>query len=596
MPSMGRKKYSRKHHTMRSGGAGPSSSDDETDLSDMSGFMTPLGSLDSTASSTTWYSAREYDGDALDEVSAPASPPTSQSSPARAEIDESRTEAVTGEQAEEPRSTQSQAADAEAVAVTVGDAAADQTVADAARVPSAQKRILKPQQAQCEIRGYNQPSAAVSPVSYLALHMRPDPSKVTTSEIAYGLLDYFGTNPRHYPQKLYFFAMQSTLLDSLLRISDFGRRVDPQFITVFEGSYFLRLQTGHSINTSDFDVKVYGVNGDAPTAVKFLNMTEPAWLPLVRDLNSWAPPTDQFGRPYPYKTTRLAELVMRTVTCTIQPALVALYNSPGTSSEVMQSCEYLVNALTHIAGTAHIRYPTVSLSQKPGDDWMVKVIVTEYPTHKKGQLAGLPFATADGLRVKMSRGWPVTDPYGIPVDTGKRPEYLREAPSVYAMADIGLSNGDASALRREVNELVRVHPDGTIYLSDSAGIPDSVKLGATIVDLTRLGVTNPERIPQLVAYNILRHIAYVPSPKYYYYEKKLLYCDSTAQPGEALCRNYENWPGKPAVRAGRYNQPGSGYLDGKFTKSMTAISGMGTRRWQGGRKKRNTRRKQSSKK
>ena len=426
--------------------------------------------------------------------------------------------------------------------------------------------------------------------------MRPDPSRVTTSEIAYGLLDYFGTNARYYPQKLYFFAMQSTLLESLLRISDFGRMVDPQFITVFEGSYFLRLQTRYSIHTSDFDVKVYGVNGDAPTAVKFLNMTEPAWLPLVRDLNSWAPQTDQFGRPYPYKTTRLAELVMRTVTCTIQPVLVTLYNSPGTSSEVMQRCEYLVNALTHVAWAAHVRYPTVSLSPKPGDDWMVKVIVTEYPTYKKGQLAGLPLATADGLRVKLSRGWPKMDPYGIPVDTGKRPEYLKEPPSVYAMADIGLSNGDVSELRREINELVRLHPDSTTYLSDSAGIPDSVKLGATAVDLTRLGVTNPERIPQLVAYNILGHIAYVPSPRYYYYEKKLLYCDMAAQPGETSCRNYENWPGNPVVRAGRYNEPGLAHLVDKFTKSMTAIEGKGTRKWQGGRKKRNTRRKQSSKK
>jgi len=256
----------------------------------------------------------------------------------------------------------------------------------------------------------------------------------------------------------------------------------------------------------------------------------------------------------------------------------------------------LLNHLVHIAGVAHMRYPTVTLSQKPGDNWMVKVIVTEHPTFKRGRTAGLPFATGDGYRVLKEKGWPVFDGYGLPVSSGEKPAYLNEAPSVYAMADIGLPNGDASALRQEINNLVRLHPDKAIYLTDSRGISDAIKLGATPVDLSRIGVSNPDRIPQLVAYNILGHIAYVPSPKYYYYEKKLLYCDSTAQPGEALCRNYDNWPGNPTVRAGRYNQPGIRYLDEKFTKSITAVSRRGTRKWQGGKNRRRARRKQTRKK
>ena len=126
--------------------------------------------------------------------------------------------------------------------------------------------------------------------------------------------------------------------------------------------------------------------------------------------------------------------------------------------------------------------------------------------------------------------------------------------------------------KQDVEKLIKEDPEADIFKGKTAGMhpirPDK---------LPGFPVNDPDNLlPELIVGNITGTKIYIPSLKYYYYNKKLLLDD---------------------LSVGKYKNKNSEYLRNKFSKQLSAIKTPSTKIYKGGRKqKKQTKRKKQTKK
>lgn len=378
-----------------------------------------------------------------------------------------------------------------------------------------------------------------------------------------GLVTYFNfkgkrdfAEIRDIVQKIYFFAIQEHLLKGLLGLTYLGLSKDQsiRFLTVFEGSFFLRLQTGFSFNTSDFDVKVYPLDGN--TIESYSELLERI-LPVreyISQLNAVIqfpmydhrrnPIIDRYGNQHTIKTTNLGNYVHQTILGLIIPAITD-FASKQNHKDAAKSNE-LLQLLGELSISILNSEPILDISQPPNPTSPLKVVVIQSPS--------------------------------------ERPQY-------YAMADIAITKVGDESIVPKVNELVARNPDEAILKSVKG-----FKLGSLYdqpVDLRADPISSnySDYIPQVVAYQVFEQVFYVPAPLYYYYEKKLLYCDIVDD--RNMCKNKETWTDLGYPFGGRnIIKESHEYFENKFKKSMKAMTyGNIPPRYQGGKRKIKAKRK-----
>lgn len=392
--------------------------------------------------------------------------------------------------------------------------------------------------------------------------VRLQPKKNT--DIGKGLVTYFNFKgqrdfnaTKDIVQKIYFFAIQEHLLKGLLGLTYLGlsEKQSNRFLTVFEGSFFLRLQTGFSFNTSDFDIKVYPLDGNTFEYRELLEKISPVndyisqWntaiqFPMYDQHQN--PIFDRYGKHYTIPTTNLGIYVYQTILGLVIPAITD-YASTQKLKERSKT-----NALLQLLGELSISIinsrPKLSISQPPNPTSPLKVIVAQ---------------TIDG-----------------------RVQY-------YAMADIVIAKLNDESIVPKVNELIARNPDER-YLESVKGFKNA-SLSDELVDLRAIGSSHNSYIPKLVAYEVFDQVFYVPAPLYYYYEKKLLYCDIVND--KNMCRNEDMWTelgfgpfgGKNIIKE---NQE---YFENKFRKSLKSmIYGNIPPKYQGGKQKLKAKKKTKS--
>jgi hypothetical protein len=425
--------------------------------------------------------------------------------------------------------------------------------------PAVQAQQQPDEESQSQIVEQPPDIEAIRPLKVKSLQsVRSQPGK--NIDIGKGLLSYFDFKGqidrytvRDITQKIYFFVTQEHLLKGLLGLTHLGlsQHESARFLTVFEGSFFLRLQTGFSFNTSDFDVKVYPLDGNLISS--YAELLERI-TPVSEYVSQWNaekqyPMYDQYQKPINVKTTELGMYVYQTILGLLIPAITdySYTQKPKEQSKIRD----LLQLLGELSIQSINSKPVIIISQPPNPTSPLKVVVKE---------------TVDG-----------------------RLQY-------YAMADIAIAKASEESIVPKVNELIARNPDESILKSIKG-----FKIGSLFDDpvdlrIDQISSSNQNYIPPLLAYEVFDQVFYVPTPLYYYYEKKLLYCDIVDD--KNMCKNKETWGDLGYPFGGRnIIKESHEYFEKKFRKSMKAITyGNIPQKYQGGKqnikaKKRFTRKK-----
>jgi len=365
-------------------------------------------------------------------------------------------------------------------------------------------------------------------------------------------------------QKLYFFVLQKQILHFLLNITEIGLKQEKKFLTVCSGSFFVRLQTEFSLNTSDYDIKLFNINGDAMYDYEnLMNIIRPAYLKLTNYLNKKITLNINGNL---INTTYIAKLTYDTMNKNIFKIL----NKKQSNGNLIQTLFFILfNKIINGA-------PTIEINKKPDDERLLKIIVKEYLDVQQSQLD-----------------------------------------KIYALSDLSLDTNEQNLVVSTTNNLIKNHPDRDFYASIVNGYTQTNADGSDtdynlLTNYSSVSETLPinpannncnyfyidgikilntkKNIPEIVSYLLYGKPIYVPSPKYSYYEKKLLYCDIAEDENEPLCRNFDEW-GFEKVGEKRINNVDERTLKffrKKFSKSLNSITNKLEPLYQGGKKRNKT--------
>lgn len=321
-----------------------------------------------------------------------------------------------------------------------------------------------------------------------------------------GYEDYFlSDNENELKARFLFLALKDVLMEKVfLPMSNTLK--SNNFFPLFEGSFFLKMLLSHTLSTQDIDMKVY-----------------------PRDLTTGIDIA---------KVIRIILSFNKVITRDIRPYIVHYFN----------------DALINIRAVANDIYMKIL----PIADKLVE------------QLFSLETS------FEFSKA-PLTDTTGRPIYKGGKMQFnpykyklIVKTPgnSIIVLSDIVIYNVDDKdketliLRKKDVEKLIKENPDAELFKGKTAGthVINPAKIPG-------FSVNDPDNLlPELVIGNIGGTKIYMPSLRYYYYNKKLLLED---------------------LPVGKYKNIDSEYLRNKFSKQINAIKSPSTKRYKGGRKQKN---------
>jgi hypothetical protein len=327
--------------------------------------------------------------------------------------------------------------------------------------------------------------------------------------------DLTGRQKYYIKQKLLFLAFQDILTSIMTDLATHNYN-QKQFFTMFSGSYFLRLISNFSLQTSDIDMKLYPFDTSIslhPEVV--LQKIKQDIIYVQNTLNNPQSPYNISYHIMLYRKSILEHLVN--------------YENEKTSNT------FLSTTILQVFEELEKNTFLFDISPKPEDNYLLKIIIYETDNITKRNI-------------------------------------------IYALGDITIFNKETEnseqkqELRKQIKEMIEEDKDNvenyafnketTTYINKpfSLGIMD---IGNYIPEFILLMT---EQGKQIV----------IPSYRYYYYEKKALYCDMIED--TKLCVNYDN-DGRKNV----FNNAENTYLIDKFRKQLQTLKSSFTPQYMGGK-------------
>lgn len=361
----------------------------------------------------------------------------------------------------------------------------------------------------------------------------------TIEEIYDSMIEYFTIDEKEtryeykIKQKLLFIALHEVIFMYLLEMAH-TNYIGKQFFTVFSGSYFARFISNFSLQTNDFDLKLYPFNTDFslnPESV--LRILQETMRNLFYMMNN-------------SPNNILSFLEMWNIHI-LQPCI--LYETNNSKTYLQDNILPILNAMK----SSNIK---MYLNPKPENPYLLKLLIFE-------------------------------EIYG-----------KRQRPNIYVLGDIEIYNIENSMKEDKIQLREKIR---TMILEDKDKVIDFAKDKQSVMYVNPsyvYGVKDTKNVlPELIEaqVNISPYVFYMPSYRYYYYEKKALYCDMNKD--DEYCENYEyEYTDEGMPKMNTFNSSENTYLERKFKKQLKSLKNPSMKSlYMGGKKKRKTMKKKNKK-